>query len=186
MDIKYIQMDLTNDIHIKTILTLSRRNKFYYEDLYMILMKKIEPKSKLKYASLLSLMNKESALIDDNVAKYVGERNANKKGLFMTLDKKIIGFLTFDPDTVNKSSCGLSFFLIDKDYRRQGLGTLFMNLFIKLLHDINFHCVVKIEDNDNIIWYRRFGFKRKEECANPIEYYETMQSQFQYLYYIIQ
>ncbi len=140
----------------------------------MILRRDVEPKSKLKYQKLF---NAKFDNISDKVKEFMSNLKETKRGLFMTVDKKIIGFLTYDTDELNVS-CGLSFFLIDKDYRYQGYGTLFMELFIRLLD------VVKIEDTDNINWYRKFGFKNKEEYKNPIFYNETKTFQFKYLYYI--
>jgi ribosomal protein S18 acetylase RimI-like enzyme len=181
MSPKYIKIDAKNELHIKTILTLSKRNKFYYEDLYLILMRTIEPKSKAKHALLYNTINKN---MDDEIEKFLNACKSTKEGLFIVLEKKIIGFLTYDIDEM-KISCGLSFLLIDKDYRGSGYGTLLLKYFIELLHEIKLNCVVKIEDMDNIDWYKRFGFKNKEELKREIEYEEGMIERFKYLYYLI-
>jgi ribosomal protein S18 acetylase RimI-like enzyme len=146
----------------------------------MILKKKIAPESKLR---LQKLYNVDTTNIDDTVEKFVNEDKAIKKGIFICKENKIIGFLTYDTDDFNVS-CGLSFFLIDKDYRRQGFGTLFMKTFIKLLNEKELSCVVKIENLDNIGWYNAFGFKNKDEYKNAIYYEEKHPHKFKYLYYI--
>ena len=102
--------------------------------------------------------------------------------------KNIIGFLLYDDIIDNPVEIELTFILVDKEYRKSGVGTMLLNRFIDSFLDVPKIINVKIDSKYYVEkWYRKHEFITREECKQQypmVDFVDRVKGDYKRLVYL--
>jgi RimJ/RimL family protein N-acetyltransferase len=151
-----IQIDFDFSPHKEIIMKLCNRNKFYEDDISVIVNRDLPTNYKNYLIKIVGVEKYEN----HNKNLFTGLKHF---GYFIiveeNLKKKVIGFIIYHIKEKFRGS-ELLFILIDKKYQNNGYGTMLLN---KYIQDINekkiMISIVKIENKEMCNFYKKTGFK---------------------------
>lgn len=150
-----MKIDFINSNHLKYISKLSKRNNFYPEQLHVKMYGSYETEHGY-------------AVIKHEMDLFINEKY--RKGHFLIQNKKIIGFILYQ--NLENVYAKLDFLLIDKEYQKQGFGTiLYQILENECITNKLKYLVVECDENTKKYYENKFNFinvdvelnKRQEE-----------------------
>ena len=137
-----IKIDFINSNHLKYISKLSKRNNFYLEQLHVKMYGSYETEH--GYAVIKNVMD-----------LFINEKY--RKGHFLIQNKKIIGFILYQ--NLDNVYAKLDFILIDKEYQKQGFGTILYQILENecITNKLQF-LVVECDENTKKYYENKFNF----------------------------
>jgi len=151
-----ININFVDKVHKTIIYKLSKRNKFYVNDIN---------------AWLYSNDKKGSF---SNWNKYYENNMCSNivifpywKGIFICVDKKVIGYIIYYERHYKDDNVGnflsIEFMLIDHRYERKGFGKLGLNYLLNIYNDKDYFTVCIERKNGNVEFYKKMKFVEKED-----------------------
>jgi ribosomal protein S18 acetylase RimI-like enzyme len=162
---RIVDINYNNDLHIKIIKKLSKKNNFHIEDVYGVC-------GDLKYGldKRTSIYEKLNIEIEKKfyieMEKKFYKNNSNYKGLIICKEKKPVGFLLYYIRPHNCSCLDIEFLLIDKNEQKNGFGTKLID-HIKQKYE-NYVIVVKSDNDNSNKWYIHKGFLTDSQYFSKI------------------
>ena len=169
---KIVDVNFHNSNHNEIIKKLSKRNKFHKADIHACC-------DDYEYAlnKFMSLCNKNNIKINhqkqqeyiDCLQKEAYKNNPNYKGYLVCLENKPIGFILYYLRSNNCNHLNIHFLLIDKNYQRNGYGTILINHLKQAYED--FVIVVRSDNDYSNDWYIQKHFLTSEQFLSKIMKY---------------
>jgi ribosomal protein S18 acetylase RimI-like enzyme len=147
MTITIKKFNASDSGHTDAVCRLSKRNKFYYDDMLLFYRSEIANKTIPDWT--------KSTLIDERNRLLLG---SSFNGYILLVDKKVVGFVLGTHYTADKAF--IEYLMVDKDYRRQGYGIQLMNHYCSDFLDSEKRscCVSYVDSLVTNEFYSRFGF----------------------------
>jgi GNAT superfamily N-acetyltransferase len=149
-------IDYDNKRHKTLIMTLSKKNNYYYDEFKVHILQEIPSICQL----LFTEEHNKKILMNMN-AFYSKEKNY--KGYIMFIKKVAIGFIMYyDNDNYNI----INYLLIDKDYQLKGCGKALLKYFLKKSNNKIIEAN-QVLDN-SVEFYIKNGFKENYELMDEL------------------
>ena len=181
----FIEYDKT--LHYDMVYNLAVKNNFHIDDIYANLNDfKCPPSFYKKFNTIYKNKNERNEMMRRlNAITQEKQDEWEVNGFLLMNDMKIIGFLFYNICKNNPVECELTFLLIDKDYKKNGYGSLAINYFFEKIKEFELIVRVKTEINE-ITWYKKFGFLEKKDVPfnDQIDGLVETKDDFHVLYYM--
>lgn len=160
-----ININFADKVHKAIIYKLSKRNNFYVNDISAWLYSDSEKGS----------FNNWNKYYENNMCSNI-IIFPYWKGIFVCLDKKVIGYIIYYERHYNDDNVGnflsIEFMLIDHRYERKGFGKLGLHYLLNIYNDKDYFAVCIERKNGNVEFYKKMKFVEKENNKTENHYKE--------------
>ena len=191
MDIHFSVFD--EEKHKKGIYELSQKNNFYPEDVFLNVysFKQISPSMLTLIKNLPNKTTDEKNAMIHKFVKFLSN-DLNEWSVFglvaFNSKNEIVGYLLYTVLKHNPTGYELTFLLVDKEYRKNGIATSLMQGFFQKLINIPALVKVKLEIKENTTLYKMYNFKSADETEKRCRLLNGLLKQndtiYTYLYYM--